>query len=165
MHVNIYKYKVQLNTWTCSGAVGYAEGTCCTVSMFMLYTWHVTRGPLLVDNMMVTRLTRAWCPVLSLVVICIRTAGYCSQVRRYVHIHMPISVYKQNMFLKIFENNLSIQNIIHKNLVPRHRLNLWKVSPFQHFSDFFLIWKEVIRDLDRICERCVSPCRYEIDID
>ena len=85
-------------------------------------TRHVTRGPLRVDNMMVTRLTQAWCPVLSLVVICIGTVGYCSQVRRYVH--MPISVYKQNMFLKIFENNLSIQNIIHKNLVPRHRLNL-----------------------------------------
>ena len=143
----------------------WCSGLCWGHVLYSLnvYVVHVTRGPLLVDNRMVTRLTRAWCPVLSLVVICIRTAGYCSQVRRYVH--MPISVYKQNMFLKIFENNLSIQNIIHKNLVPRHRLNLWKVSPFQHFSDFFLIWKEVIRDLDRICERCVSPCRYEIDID
>ena len=146
----------------CRGHVLCSVSLQCTVWQYV-YVVHVTRGLLFVDNMMVTRLTRAWCPVLSLVVICIGTVGFCSQVRRCVHI--PISVYKQNMFLKIFENNLSIQNIIHKNLVPRHRLNLWKVSPFQHFSDFFLIWKEVIRDLDRICERCVSPCRYEIDID
>ena len=150
----------------CRGHVLCSVSLQCTVWQCLCCardTRHVTRGPLRVDNMMVTRLTLAWCLVLSSVVICIGTVGYCSQVRRYVH--MPISVYKQNMFLKIFENNLSIQNIIHKNLVPRHRLNLWKVSPFQHFSDFFLIWKEVIRDLDRICERCVSPCRYEIDID
>ena len=150
----------------CRGHVLCSVSLKCTVWQCLCCardTWRKTRALLCVDNMMVTRLTQAWCSVFSSVVICIGTVGYCSQVRRYVH--MPISVYKQNMFLKIFENNLSIQNIIHKNLVPRHRLNLWKVSPFQHFSDFFLIWKEVIRDLDRICERCVSPCRYEIDID
>ena len=42
------KYKVQLNTWTCSGAECYADGTCCAVSACSaqcdnVYVVHVTQ--------------------------------------------------------------------------------------------------------------------------